>query len=330
MKKVISLLVITLVLTFGCTSREDHKSAGTATSQELRGKLSIAGADALQPLMQIWADEFMKLHPALQIDVSNGGTGKGLDLLEEGKADLAMVSRKLIAEEEKRGLVYFPVSREGVLPIISSGNPFGSRLMKAGFKRSTLIALYSSAEPLSWGDVLHTAGTEMVNPYTRADRSGAAEIWAGYLEINYPDLTGILVEGDGGMISAVSSDLLGVGYCNAHYAFDFRNKKVKEGLLIIPLDINENGIVDPRENLYDSLCNVQRAVYLGLFPSRLCREIALVSAGTPRDPNVIGLIRWIYGDGQQIARSKGYAELRQVVIRDHLLLLENADDNTYD
>ena len=78
------------------------------------------------------------------------------------------------------------------------------------------------------------------------------------------------------------------------------------------MDFNENGIVDLWENLYDSHCNVQRAVNLGLFPSCLYREIALVSAAKPRDPNVIGLILQIQGEGQHIDKSGGYAELRQM------------------
>ena len=96
--------------------------------------------------------------------------------------------------------------------------------------------------------------------------------------------------------------------------------------MIIPEDFNENGRIDPREKLYDSLCCMQRAVYLGTFPSHLCREMALVTNGRPRDPAVIALLTWICKDGQAVAVANGYPELRQYIIRDNLSLLEEKND----
>lgn len=320
------LYFLSLLLMASCTNKDIHEQAIETPPIALEGELTISGADALHPLMQVWADEFVKEHPGLRISVSSGGTGKGIDQVREGSIDLAMVSRKLSPGEESLGLIYFPVSREAVIPIASSKNPHREILMTRGIRHTELSAVYTRGEDLTWGNLLKDKSSLPINLYTRADLSGAAEIWSAYLGIRYSDLAGIEVSGDEGMIYAVSTDSLAVGFCNAHYAYDFLNHRVKDGLMIIPLDFNENGRIDPREKVYDSLCCMQRAVYLGTFPSHLCREMALVTDGRPQAPAIIELLKWICKDGQAVAKANGYPELRQYIIRDNLSILEGKKD----
>lgn len=296
------------------------KQAKAAAS--LKGEFAITGADALYPLMDVLSREFMKQNPELKIQVTKGGTGRGLQQLLKGKTDLAMVSRELTPDEESFDLWFFPVTKESVFPIVSSKNPFIEMIREQGIKRIILKQLYLGNSEVTWGDVLSVKSGEKVMVHTRADSSGAAVIWSHYLGIRNSELTGIKVEGDEGMVQAIKNEPLSLGYCNAHYAYDYINHSLYEGLELIPIDINNNGKIDTNEEFFETICQSDKIAFMGKYTVHLCREIALVSHGKPTDANIIEFIRWIYTDGQSVAREKGYAELKNCIVEDYLDLLD--------
>ena len=72
---------------------------------------------------------------------------------------------------------------------------------------------------------------DKISVYTRSDSCGAAETWAQYLgKKNQEDLKGVGVYGDPGLAEAVRKDLLGIGYNNLGFAYDFKAGLPLEGL----------------------------------------------------------------------------------------------------
>ena len=63
---------------------------GTATV------IRIVGSDTMQPLVRMWAENFMRLHPDVSIYTEGGGSGRGIAALVEGNIDLAAGSLSLI------------------------------------------------------------------------------------------------------------------------------------------------------------------------------------------------------------------------------------------
>lgn len=147
--------------------------------------------------------------------------------------------------------------------------------------------------------------------YTRSDACGAAEVWAKYLDNHkQEDLSGTAVNGDPGLAEAVRQDVLGIGYNNIGYAYDLATGKQVEGLIVLPIDLNENGTVDPDESFYGTKAEVTRAIANGKYPSPPARELYLVT----RD-QFTGLtrvfVRWILTDGQKFVDPMGYIVLPQ-------------------
>jgi len=56
--------------------------------------------------------------------------------------------------------------------------------------------------------------------------------------------------GDPGLAEAVRREPLALGYNNVNYAYDSKTLKPVAGLTVLPLDLNENGVVDPEEDFY--------------------------------------------------------------------------------
>jgi phosphate transport system substrate-binding protein len=284
-------------------------SGQTDATGELTGTIKVSGAWALYPMMVKWAEEFQKLHPKVRIDISAGGAGKGMaDALAQA-VDIGMVSREIRPEEIDQGANFVPVVKDAVFPTISASNPVWEALSQKGVQRQTFVALFIEGEPLTWGSVVGTDSGDSVNVYTRSDACGAAETWAKYLGAEQEDLKDIAVYGDPGLAEAVKTDPLGVGYNNLNYAYDMNTGLPVQGLQVVPIDVNENGEVDPEEDL-STKERALEAVMAGVYPSPPARDLYLVT-----QTEFIGLtaefVRWILTEGQQYLAEVGYISLTE-------------------
>lgn len=323
MKRYIHYLIIAVFfLTGGCQEETDREEPVSGEAIEFKGKITISGAHALAPLMEKWAEIYTSDKPDLTIEVMKTGSRKGIMELKEGKVNMAMASRELAPEEECMDLWIFPVSREGILPIVSSDNPFMGIIREKGIKRERLKMAFSDERFQTWNYLLDITDNKKANLYIRSDSSGASDLWAEYLSLDPEELTGAGKAGDEGIVRAVAEDPLALSYCNAHYAYNLEEERPVEGLEIAFIDFNSNGRLDAKEKFYDNLCMVQRAAYLGKYPRCLCRELLVLINPEHEDPIIIDFIKWIYRKGQKTAEEEGYARIRHCCIEEILGSLE--------
>ena len=95
-----NVAAIVVAMITACTPAAAPTTSG---GDELSGTISASGAFALYPLMVKWGEEFKKLHPNVNFDISAGGAGKGMTDALSGQVDIGMVSRAISADEEKKG-----------------------------------------------------------------------------------------------------------------------------------------------------------------------------------------------------------------------------------
>lgn len=304
------ILSLTILMFCQCKSRIEEKSAIQKYSESQSSDISISGATAVYPIMKIWADEFVKIHPDIHFRITGNDTQTGINDLITGKSDIAMVSRKLGDNENNNEFWKATVSREGILVIVNEKNPFLDSLMKRGVNRATLAKLYNKSNLPTWGDVTNCGEKKEINLFKRAESSGATDIWATYLGLNPNDLGGTLMDTDSSVVQAVINDKFALSYCNAHYAYDMQNSGQLKGLVVLPIDIDNNGRIDKKELFYDKITDVQRAAYLGVYPHLLCRELTILCNGKPQGPSAVKFITWILSEGQKVAVNNGYSEIR--------------------
>ncbi len=308
MKKTISALsflilaATVLLLSSGCKQ------------QAQKDTISISGAFALYPLTVKWAEEYQKLHPEITIDVSAGGAGKGMTDVLSGMVDLAMFSRSISPDEVEKGAWNVAVSRDAVVAMVNADNPYLAELKHRGVKQSEFVGLFIEKKITSWNQLFAKRGNDKVNVFTRSDACGAAEMWGKYLGKNQESIEGIGVFGDPGMADAVKKDPLGLGYNNVIYAYDIKSRKSYQGLEVVPLDLNNNGIIDADENFYSSLDSVMLAISDGKYPSPPARDLYLISKGAPEKKSVRKFLEWILTDGQNLVNDAGYVQLKPAQI----------------
>ena len=301
---IVLFLILALVLA-GCGEKSAETQAG-----ELSGTITISGAWALYPMMTRWAEEFQKLNPKVQFDVSAGGAGKGMADALGGIVDIGMVSRDITPEEEGKGAFWVAVTKDAVVPVINAQNPVLQDLLSKGLTRQVLIDIYITGKIKTWGEAVgRPEVTTPIDVYTRSDAAGAPETWAKYLGKKQEDLMGVGVFGDPGLLDAVIKDPNGIGFNNIGYAFDTQTGKPVEGGVVLPLDVNEDGKADADEVL-ETKAEAVQAVATGKYPSPPARAENLVTKGAP--PGLIkAFIEWILTEGQKFVDEAGYVPLTQ-------------------
>jgi phosphate transport system substrate-binding protein len=287
-------------------------SGNKAYSQgKLTGTISISGAFALYPLGVKWAEEFKKLNPGVKIDISAGGAGKGITDVLSKIVDVAMVSREISAEELKKGAFPFAVARDAVVPTVNAANPVVKNIAAKGLKKNVAARLFINGDIKTWGQTLEIVSSVPVHVYTRSDACGAGETWAAYFNKKQEDLQGIGVFGDPGVAQAVQKDALGIGYNNIAYAYDLKTKKPQKGILVIPIDLNNNGKVDANEDFYKSLDLLVKVISDGRYPSPPARLLYFVTNGKPVNKVTAEFLKWVLKDGQKYVSETGFIGLPQ-------------------
>src|SRR5689334_5857995 len=127
MKKNILILVsvfavLSLLLSACAPTSSAPVPSEAAGTDALSGTITVSGAFALYPLMTVWGEEFQKVHPNVQFDISGGGAGKGMTDTLSGAVDIGMVSRKVKPEEESQGAYTIPVVKDAVFGVVSANN----------------------------------------------------------------------------------------------------------------------------------------------------------------------------------------------------------------
>ena len=302
----ISMAAMLIAGATACGGRKKSSSNDSASNE-----ISLSGAFALYPLAVKWAAEYQKLHPEVKIDISAGGAGKGITDALAQVVDFGMVSRELGEEEIARGAVGFAVAKDAVVPTINTSNPVMADLKKHGVTRQQLIDIFLTKKITKWGQAVETDNKTDISVYVRSDACGAAETWALYLGKKQEDLQGTAVFGDPGLAEAVQKDVNAIGLNNIGFAYDIQTGKPHPNLAIAPIDVNENGQIDPDEDFYATKQGVVEAIKDGRYPSPPARDLYFVSNGIPTNPVVIEFLKYILTEGQKANEAQGYIAIPQ-------------------
>ena len=308
-KKLVGLLIVIIVVASLVAYNEYN------VSQELTGTIKVSGAFALYPLMVIWAQEYMKLHPKVNIEVSAGGAGKGMSDALSGLVDIGMISRNITQQEVDQGAFYVAVTEGAVVATISDGNPVLNILLQQGLTKHMFYNIFVAQNVTTWGQAIGNPNVTLpIHVYTRSDAAGSADTWAKFLgKKGQGDLKGTGVYGDPGLVQAIQNDPLGIGYNNIAYAYDNSTGQQVSGIKVVPIDFNKNGLIDPSENFYGNKTMLVQAIQAGNYPSPPAVKYYLVTKNVFTGI-VKEFVKWILTDGQSYVPAAGYVPLTNDVI----------------
>jgi phosphate transport system substrate-binding protein len=282
----------------------------------------VSGAFALYPLMIDWSDQYKTTHPNVRFEISAGGAGKGMtDALSE-LVDIGMVSREIYQAEMDKGAFWVAVARDAVVVTVSGDNPVLSDLLASGVTAEKLREIFVTGEVTTWGQLVgRPEVTDAINVYTRSDACGVADTIAKYMGYRQEDLLGVGIFGDPGLAEAVKTDPLSIGYNNVNDAYDTVSGKAVEGVSVVPLDIDGNGLVDQSEDFYDERGYMITAIREGTYTSPPARDLYLVTKDGFSGA-MLDFVKWVLTEGQDYAEASGYVPVSEEVAGDELARLE--------
>lgn len=90
-----ALAAVTAIALTGCSK----SPPGGAQSNAAKVTIQNKGSDTIVNLAQAWAEEYAKVAPGVEVEVSGGGSGVGIAALIKGTIDIANASRDMKKEE---------------------------------------------------------------------------------------------------------------------------------------------------------------------------------------------------------------------------------------
>ena len=140
------LLALAVVLITGCLSQTDGgKNEGSGDGMQT---LTVAGSTTVLPIVQQAAEAYMDAHPNIDIQVSGGGSGVGVQSAGGGTVDIGMASRDMKDEERNDypELQEITIAKDGIALIVHPTNSVDSLSLEE------IMAIYRG-DITNWSDV---------------------------------------------------------------------------------------------------------------------------------------------------------------------------------
>jgi phosphate transport system substrate-binding protein len=93
----------------------------TISTENQYERIDVAGSTSVQPVAEALAQEYMKTHPKVKINVQGGGSGLGIRSVSQGIIAIGTSSKELTADE-KGSLKEFVIGKEGIVIAVNLQN----------------------------------------------------------------------------------------------------------------------------------------------------------------------------------------------------------------
>ncbi len=306
MKKVLLFILFSLlVFVSGC----DCSGNIETKTNELSGVINITGSESMVKLVRRWAYEFSLKYPAVSFNIKECPDNEAVNHLLSKKYDIGMFSREFNDVEKAADLYEFYVARGAVFPVINAANPFINEIKTFGLTKTHFKKIFTSKKTLKWNDFVKTSKSGNINVYTRNDLCGNSQKWAEFFNTDDSLLSGKKVNGVEAVINSIRNDIYGISYLDIQSIYDVKNYRKISGIEIIPLDLNEDRIIQPEEDLYSTVDNVITGVKSGLYPNPPTFYYYLSTIGRPKKFIVREFISFIFWHGQEYVDETGYVRI---------------------
>lgn len=282
-----------MALLGGCKPKD---AGSTAAGGSARVTIQNKGSDTMVNVAQVWAEEYKKTHPHVDVEVSGGGSGVGIAALTRGTVDIATSSRDMKAEEKAQAKKNtgkepkeFVVGYDALAVYVHKDNPLTE------ITNEQLTEIFAEGGKITkWSDLGITppAGQDTIVRVSRQSSSGTYEFFREHV-LNKRDfkLGSRDMNGSKEVVELVASTPAAIGYSGLGY-----NEPGKVKMLKISPAAGQPA-VEP------SVATTLSKQY------PIARPLLIYTLGEP-EGEVKAYIDWILTDaGQHIVEKSGYVPL---------------------
>jgi len=310
MKSLVAALVVTASGTFASVAMAQATQVDPAlpvykTVSGVSGNFTSVGSDTLNNLMTLWAEEFKRLYPAVNIQIQGAGSSTAPPALIEGAANAGPMSRLMNAKEveafeKKFGYkpLAVPVAIDALAVYVHKDSPLkGLSIQQVDSIFSATRKCGGKQEITKWGQVGLTGdlANRDIALYGRNSVSGT---YGYYKEVALckGDFRKNVAEqpGSASVVQSVSGQITAIGYSGIGYR--------TSGVRALPLAAKDgtNYVEATPANATDGSYPLARIlyVYVNKAPNR------------PLDPNTREFFRMVLSkQGQEVVVKDGFVPL---------------------
>ena len=274
-----------LACTIGACARKEPGPAQTS--------IQVKGSDTMVNVAQAWAEEYKKVAPNVDVEVSGGGSGVGIAALEKGTIDIANSSRNMKAaeiEQVKRSTGQEPkefiVGYDALAVYVHKDNPI------AEISIEQLAGIFAEGGTVTkWSELGVTipgVTDDAIVRVSRQSSSGTYEFFREHVLAKKDFKLGSRdMNGSKEVVELVGSTRTAIGYSGMGYATDAVR------MLRLAPRAGEPA-VEP------TVANTMNRTY------PLARSLLIYTLGTPQ-AEVQSYIEWILSPaGQRLVEENGY------------------------
>jgi phosphate transport system substrate-binding protein len=252
-------------------------------------KITVKGSDTMVILGQRWAEEYMKEHSDVIIQVTGGGSGTGISALINGTTDICNSSRPIKDSEkktlkEKHGTtgVEIKCALDGLSVYVHPSNPVKELSLQQ------LKDIYTGTIK-NWKELGGPDASIIL--YSRENNSGTYVYFKDEVLLGADfDARAQNMPGTAAVVNAISKDKFGIGYGGIAYGKGVRELKLKKD--------DESPAYEP------TVENITKAQY------PLGRYLFMYTVRRPTG-GMKKYIDWILGkQGQALVTEVGYVPIR--------------------
>jgi phosphate transport system substrate-binding protein len=283
LRTAVRLLPLAIVVV-ACGARGEHPA---------RTVIQNKGSDTMVNVAQMWAEEYRRAAPDVEVEVSGGGSGVGIAALIKGTVDIANASRNIKASEAEQAAkntgkapVDFKVGFDALAVFVHRSNP----LEEITFAQ--LVGIYGESGTVNrWSELgvsIPGARDDRIVLVSRQSSSGTYEFFRQHALGNEDFRLGSRdLNGSKEVVELVAVTPTAIGYSGMGYA--------THGVKMLRVaEKAGTAAVSP----------TVEAVHSGRYP--LARSLHLYTLGEPADA-VRRYIDWILSDaGQKVIADSGY------------------------
>ena len=319
-KQLLTATAISAVLALTGTASAAGVDPATPTykkSSGVSGNISSVGSDTLANLMTLWAEDFKKLYPNVNVQIQAAGSSTAPPALTEGTSNLGPMSRKMKSKEvaafEKRygyKPTAIPVAIDALAVYVNKDNPIkGMTIKEVDAIFSSTRKCGGSKDITKWGGLNLSGGWKNrdIQIYGRNSVSGTY----GYFKkkaLCKGDYKNTVNEqpGSASVVQSVTTSINGIGYSGIGYK--------TSGVKAVPLSKKGGDFVAATpDNAVKGTYPLSRFlyVYVNKAPNKPL---------TPLEREFITMI--MSKRGQQVVVKDGYIPLPAKVIKKYMAQLK--------
>lgn len=263
--------------------------------------IKISGTRFTYPVIEKWISEYKKQNPETEFKLVRSSS-------ETNHSHITVIAHQSDEKEANEDKQVIYVNKYALLPVTSSSNEYLKNIKKRGLNKKEIEKLFFRETAL---DEYYEGNAEKplnasINIYSRESQASSAIVFANHFGFQPTDIKGKKVSVDDiYLISSIQKDVNGITFNNLGYLFDLKTRKLKDGIALLPLDINEKSKASINSTIDDALITIEN----GTFETIPVEKVGLVFSNSPRDKEIAAFVKWVVTDGQKYNHEFGFLNI---------------------